>query len=236
MGRYAEARPRLEESMAIAREIGDESLSASITTTLALATLGQGDRAAARGYFDEATGLSRKSGNKRELAVALNGLAQLDRMEGALDDADALYRQSLALVRELGDRETEGVVLLNLAIVAIGRRSTAQARDILQEAFAISIEIQSKPIGQCALDVCAALAALNNDWTRAARFFGIVEAQTEQTGYHRDPADEAFLAPLTTEARDRLGTEAFTGAAAEGRALSYDEAIDEARGWLARLA
>jgi predicted ATPase/class 3 adenylate cyclase len=235
MGRYAEALPRLAESLAIAQEIGDEWLSASITTTLALATLGQGDQAAARGYFDEGIVLSRKSGNKRELACALNGLAQLHRMEGALDTADALYRESLALIRELGDRETAAVVLLNLAIVAIGRRSGAQAREILREVLAISIEMQSKPTGQCTLDVCAALAALSGDWKRAARFFGIVEAQTGQTGYHRDPSDEAFLAPLITEARTVLGTDTFTDAETEGRALSYDDAIDEARVWLTRL-
>jgi predicted ATPase/class 3 adenylate cyclase len=236
MGRYAEARPCLEESMAIAREIGDDGLSASITTTLALATLGQDDHSAARGYFDQGIALSRRSGNKRELAVALNGLAQLDRMEGALDAADALYRQSLALIRELGDRETAAVMLLNLAIVAIGRRSGARAREMLQEAFAISVEMQSKPTGQCALDVCAALAALGGDWARAARFFGIVEAQTEQTGYHRDPSDEAFLAPFITQTRTVLSADTFDQAASEGRALSYDEAIDEARVWLTSLA
>ena len=236
MGRYAESRPRLDESLAIAREIGDEGLAASITTTLALATLGQGENAVARGYFEEAIALSRKTGNKRELAVALNGLAQLDRMEGALDAVDALYRQSLALMREIGDRESAAVMLLNLAIVAIGRRSSTQARDILQEVFAISIEMQSVPTGQCALDVCAALAALHEEWKRTARFFGAVEAQAEQTAYHRDPSDEAFLAPLITEARDRLGAGTFDGAAAEGRALSHDEAIEEARAWLARLA
>jgi len=236
MGHYSEARHHLEESLAIVHEIADEWLSASITTTLALATVGQGDRAAARGYFDEAIVLSRKSGNQRELGCALNGLAQLDRMEGGLDAADTLYRQSLALIRELGDRETEALILLNLAIVAIGRRSGAQARQILQEVLAISVEMQSKPTGQCVLDVCAALAALNGEWTRAARFFGIVAAQTEQTGYHRDPADEAFLAPTIAEARDRLGAETFNGAAAEGRALSYDGAIEEAREWLVSLA
>jgi predicted ATPase/class 3 adenylate cyclase len=235
MARYADARPLLEESLAISHEIGDQWLSASITTTLALATLGQGDQAAARGYFDEAVVLSRKSGNKRELACALNGLAQLDRMEGALGAADALYRESLALIRDLGDRETAALVLLNLAILAIGRRSGAQAQEILLEVLAISIEMQSKPTGQCALDVCAALAALCGEWKRAARFFGIVEGQAEQTGYHRDPSDEAFLAPLITQSRTVLGNDTFTHAETEGHAVSYDDAIVEARVWLSSL-
>jgi predicted ATPase/class 3 adenylate cyclase len=235
MGRYAEARPRLEESLAIAREIGDRWLSASITTALGLAAVGQDDRAVARGYFEEGIVLSRQCGNKRELACAFNGLAQLDRMEGALDAADKLYREALALMRELEDRETAAIVLLNLAIVAIGRRSPGQAQEILREVLAISIEMQSKPTGQCVLDVCATLAALCEEWSRAARFFGIVEAQAERTGYHRDPSDEAFLAPFMAKARTVLGEDTFNGAEAEGRAISYDAAIDEARSWLTGL-
>ena len=98
------------------------------------------------------------------------------------------------------------------------------------------MEMQSKPTGQCALDVCAGLAALCGEWRWAARFFGTVEAQTAQGGYHRDPADEAFLAPLITQARAQLGMETFNAAESEGRALSYDDAIDEARVWLSDLA
>jgi predicted ATPase/class 3 adenylate cyclase len=236
MAQYAEARPYLEESLDIARETGDEYISASLNSTLALATLGQNDHVAARKYFEEAITLSRRSGNQRELAVCLNGLAQLDRMEGALDEADDLYRQALVVLREIGDRETVAVVLLNLAIVAIGRRWAAQTRAILQDVFAIATEIRSKPTGQCALDVCAALAALTGEWKQAARFFGAVDAETAETGYQRDPADEAFLVPLISEARAELGTETFREVEAQGRGLAYDEAIDEARAWLSALA
>jgi len=235
MGQYGEARAHLEESLPIAREIGAESLIASITSTLALAALGQDDHAAARDYFEQAIVLSRKSGNRRELAASLNGLAQLDRMEGALEAAATRYEQALAIMRELGDRESTAVVLLNLALVAIGQRDGMRARPILEDVLAISSEMQSRPTGQCALDACAALAALRGEWIAAARFFGAVEARTAEGGYHRDPADDAFLAPLIARARDTLGAYTFEGVEAQGRTLSYDAAIDEARAWLARL-
>jgi predicted ATPase/class 3 adenylate cyclase len=235
MGQYGEARADLEESLPIALEVGAESLVASITSTLALAALGQDDNASARAYFDQAIDLSRKSGNRREIAVALNGLAQLDRMEGAFEAAATRYEQALAITRELGDRESEAVVLLNLALVAIVQRDRMRVRSILENVLAISCEMQSRPTGQCALDVCAALAALRGEWIEAARFFGAVEAQTAEGGYHRDPADNAFLAPLIARARDTLGTQQFEGVEARGRTLSYDDAIAEAREWLARL-
>jgi len=62
--------------------------------------------------------------------------------------------------------------------------------------------------------------------------FGVTQAQLEQTGYHRDPADEAFLTPLIARAHERLGATAFAAAETAGRALSYEDALAEARAWL----
>jgi hypothetical protein len=66
----------------------------------------------------------------------------------------------------------------------------------------------------------------------AARCYGAAEAQTAQTQLQRDPTDEAFLAPLITNAREALGTEEYTTAKDAGNALSYEQAIGEARTWL----
>ena len=84
------------------------------------------------------------------------------------------------------------------------------------------------------LEVGAGLAAHMQDWDRAARLYGAAEEQARETGLHRDPADEAFLAPLMARARNAAGAEAFAAAEAAGRALSYATAIDEARLWLTR--
>ena len=46
MGRYAEAQRYLEETLAIAREIGDRERVAAVLQPLGLACLGQGDHAA----------------------------------------------------------------------------------------------------------------------------------------------------------------------------------------------
>jgi hypothetical protein len=45
----------------------------------------------------------------------------------------------------------------------------------------------------------------------------------------RDPADDAFLLPLVRAARTALGPDRFETAERAGRALSYDDAIEEAR-------
>jgi hypothetical protein len=68
-----------------------------------------------------------------------------------------------------------------------------------------------------------------------ARLYGAAEAQSAHTGLHRDPADEAFLAPRVKTARETLGAAAFAAAEAQGRALGYEASIAEARAWLDSL-
>jgi len=233
MGRYEDALPVLEEGLAIAREIGDPHRIADILQPLGLALLGLGDRPRAQAAFVEALDLARRHAGRRDVAAALNALAQLHRVEGELDAAEPLYEQVVAIVREIGDRESTALALLNLAMVYIGRGQRAGARNALVEVDAIAREIGSKPAEQSLLEVCAGLASSEDDWARAARLFGAAEAQNALTGMHRDPADEAFLAPRIAAAQAGLGTVAFTLALDGGRLLTYADALTEARRWLA---
>jgi tetratricopeptide (TPR) repeat protein len=199
---------------------------------LGMVALGQGDLVAARSHLQEAVSMARELGDRRELAAALNALAQLARAEGAMDAAEPLYEDVVALARELGDRESIAIGLLNLAMVSISRGTGHRAAKTLLDVIAIAGEIGSKRVGQSALDVAAGLAAEHENWELAARFFGASEAQTGQTGLRRDPADAAFLMPLIEKTQTALGTEAFRAAEGAGGAVTYEAAIAEAQDWL----
>ena len=232
MGRYTEAQRFLDASLLIAREIQNHERVEAVLELLGMASFAQGDMIAARGYLGEARALAQNTGNRRQLAAALNGLAQVYRAEGNLDAAQSLYAEFLSLVRTLGDRENIAIGLLNLAMVSIGRGDTESVRSTLLDALAIAEEIGFRPAGQSVLEVSAGLAALLEQWERTATLFGVAEAQTEQTGLHRDPADEAFLLPLVARARAALGVEAFAAAETAGRRCSYPQAIADVRLWL----
>jgi len=90
-------------------------------------------------------------------------------------------------------------------------------------------------VGLSILEASCGLAVLHGEWPRAARLFGAAEAQSALTGLHRDPADEAFLAPRVASARKKTKAAAFAAAEAEGRALGYEAAITETRAWLGTL-
>jgi tetratricopeptide (TPR) repeat protein len=232
MGRYQEAAGYLEESLAIARELGENGRVAAALELLGIGALARADIATARGHLEEVLALTQRHGDKRELAAATNALAQLHRLEGALDTAEPLYETVLALARELADREIIAIALLNLAMVSICRGAGDRIPGMLREVHAIVEEIGSKALGVSLLEVSSGIAASRADWQRAALLFGAAEAQTVHTGFHRDPADEAFLAPMIANARDALGAEAFATAEAAGRAFTYEEAMAGARALL----
>jgi predicted ATPase/class 3 adenylate cyclase len=236
MGRYAAALRYLEESLAIARELGDERSVAVALQPVGMAYLGLGDLPNSRRYLEEALELAEKRGEQREIAAAGNQLAQLFRVEGNLDRAEKLYTRVLEIMRGLEDRESIGIVLLNLAMVVIGRHDADRARAMLLEVWGIAEETGSKAVGQSLLDVSTGLASLRSDWERAARFYGAAEAQIPQTGIQRTPGDATFLAPLVAKAREALGSAAFADAELAGRALAYEQAMREARAWLAQAA
>jgi len=232
MGRYDEAQQALEESLAIARATNDNVRVSAVLQPLGLALLGRGEFASARRHLQEGLELAETLGTPREVAGALNALAQTARAEGDLATAEPLYTRVLTIARATGDIDIVAVSLLNLAMVATFRKAHTPARAMLVEVLQIVDESGLRPAAQGLLEVAAGLAASGNEWEQSGRLFGAAEAQTAATGLARDPADEAFLAPLIATARQKLGTDAFTATAAAGRALSYDGAITELRRWL----
>ncbi|MEP7207058.1 MAG: tetratricopeptide repeat protein [Casimicrobiaceae bacterium] len=232
MGRYAESRCYLEESLSIAREIGDKRSIEVALQPLAMACLGQGNAGEAREHLVEALALARELGEQREIAGVLNALAQLHREQGEFEAAEPLLRDVIATARAIDDRQIIAVGLLNLAMTLIGQGATGETRTILLEALRLSDETGSKPTAQSALEVCAGLAAHAGDYARAARLYGATQAQAGETGLRRDPADDAFLTPLIDRTRAELTADAFDHAEADGKQLAYDAALAEAQAWL----
>jgi predicted ATPase/class 3 adenylate cyclase len=231
MGRHRDAVLHLTESLALARSLADDVWVAAALQPLGMAWIGVGDHAAAAACLDEALARAEGLSNQSELLGALNARAMLHRLLGEAAAAERLYQRALALSRELHDAESTSLLLLNLAIVAIARGEREAARRTLLEAIAAAQAAHSRVALQAALDVAAGCAASESDWNATARFYAASEAEARQTGLQRDPADEAFLAPLIARARD-AGSAAYDAAAALGAELPLERAVAEATQWL----
>jgi len=232
LAEHAQARARLDEGLAIARERADRDMVAALVLPLGGVALGQGRIEEARAYLEEAIALGIERGDPRYLVAARNGLAQLHRVEGRPDLAEPLFGEVLAAARDLGDHGSVAIALLNLAMVVTERGDLERARAMLVEVHGIAQRLRSLPIAQSVLEACAGLAAKGRDFAHAARFFGAAEAQARKTGLRRDTADEAFLSPLVRQARESLGAERFAASEAAGEALSHADAMAEVGRWL----
>ena len=72
-------------------------------------------------------------------------------------------------------------------------------------------------------------------WQRAARYYGAVENQTRITGIGRDAADQAFLGPVVAQTQAALGNKLFAEFEAAGRALPFEETVNDVRAWLSSI-
>jgi len=232
MGDYDRSIEYLREALTIAHELHEHARIEACLELLGLSSLGRGDATAARGYLEEAVVQARAQGNRRDIAAAMNSLAQFHRAAGDFDAAQPLYEGALGLALDNGDVDIVAIAKLNLAMVAVCQGATDRARSLLLDAIAIARDVGSRPTGQSAIEVTAGMAASIERWEPSARFFGAAEAQSVETGLHRDPADEAYLAPLVARARVALGAERYGIAEAAGRSLAYEAALREAEAFL----
>lgn len=229
MGRYAEAKEHVEASLSISHEIGDKAREAEALRLLGFVALAGGDRAIARAHFQDALALSRELGDKRQLSRALHALGVFFYGEKREEEkAQHLFEEALALNRERGDRAGIAINLSHLGATSIALGLGDRARQMLREGFSIAEDIGSKRAGIAHLSGAAELAVFLGEWNLAARLYGAAEAQRERIGHHPEPGEEVFI----ERTRDALGAIAFAVAESDGRSLSYDEAIAQARAWL----
>jgi len=224
MGHLDQALRFLDESLAIARELGDASRIAVVLQPIGATHLSLGDVETARRYLDEALALARKGGDEREIAAALSAIEQLYRVAGDLDSAEAASRDVLAAMRRLDDPQNIGVALTNLAMVAILRGNIESASEMFVEIVEINGRLGGTPFRQWILEVAAAIAATRESYLDAAVLYGAAEALGDASGRRRDTADEAFVASIMQRTRRALGESAFESAVRKGSGLAPEVA------------
>ncbi len=235
MGRYTEAEEATRGSLEIAREIGADD-----SASLALRYLGgfellRGNPAVAVAHCAEAIAIARGLTDRMPLYAALQSMAELHRHAGDLDLAEPLYEEVLVFNRAIRDPASISIQLLNLAMLHVTRGTPDRAIDRIDEAVTIAVKAGLKMACQVALDTCAGLAAARAEWAVAARLYGASASEHARTNFQLDPTDDAFLAPLVARARGALGEAVFASLEAEGRNLAYEDALAEARRWVAGL-
>jgi len=102
-GDFERAQQLAEEAVGLFRRLGDDFFEVAATRTLAFAYYSGGDPARARELHEANLSRARAGGMKETEAGTLGSLAIIALDQGRVDDALALVRKNLLLVRQLGE-------------------------------------------------------------------------------------------------------------------------------------
>src|ERR687897_436319 len=138
---YEEAARLCEESLVVARELGDKRGVADALSGLGRTAQRTGRPAAAVETYEEALEIYRELDDQLAVARSLEGAGLSSYFAADYEAARPPLEESLPLYRELGDRQGVAAVLVNLAAVSWSEGDPGAARGHLVEALQIFEEL-----------------------------------------------------------------------------------------------
>lgn len=163
MGLMEESRALLTEARAMAAECGDENIVSIVNMDLAQLYRSTGENEPARLMLIEAKKFF--SSRNRGLLVGrcANDLGEIARLENRMDDAEAYYREALALNESAG-AESSFVVHMNLGIILAERGHTTSAQEHVEVANLEIVRLGLTGLHGCSHIILALIAAHRQDW------------------------------------------------------------------------
>ena len=163
--------PFAEQSLAIFRDLGDQSGIASSLIMLGGAAVVRGEWASARALYEESFAIFRSLGNQPASAVALTNLANLAVREHDWTKARALLEQCLMIWRELKHDWGIANSLYHLGRVALDEREYARAHALLQESLGIRRTLGDRPGTAGCLNELGEVARAAQDYALARSLY-----------------------------------------------------------------
>ncbi|HLM36227.1 MAG TPA: tetratricopeptide repeat protein [Gaiellaceae bacterium] len=224
-GKFEQAQRANQESLAIFRAADDEAGIAELLHRIGINTLMLGDRERAREQLEESLALFRKLGSARGEAEAIGALGYVAHDARDFEYALELFGKSEEMSAEVGFTWWE------LSMVAygadcefeLGRIEESERRD--RRALELGQQIDDRQSLIYTLAHMARNAAFRGDADRAGRLWGALEAEAERAPVGQWEAEREKYAGGVSAVD---GPE-FERACEEGRRLSFEAAILEAR-------
>jgi predicted ATPase/transcriptional regulator with XRE-family HTH domain len=216
----------LEQSLDLFHQLGDVWGMGRASQWLGQHFLKQGNYEKARVYFDQHLRIDEGLHFKQGTMIALQNLGTLYRHQGDYAQAEQFYQKGLLICREYGGKWELSNNFYYLGLLALHRNDYLLARQYFIDYFNLARTIYAGGIDAC--DLCTGLAAVaagTNQPKRAARLYGAAQALFESTDYQIPPFDLAEFDRHIQIARDQLGEATFEALAAEGHAMTMEQAI-----------
>lgn len=227
-GNLDEAQRLWTESLTIRRQLDDKASIASLLNNLAIIAEYQSDHGTARKLHEEGLDIRWQVGDKLMIADSLNNLGNLVLAQDKYDEARAQLEVALELRREVGDRWAIANSLNNLGNAARAQGDYEAARSLYVESLIINRELGDRWAIAYLLEDIGGLAALQNQAKRALQLVGAAAALRDAINAPLPPAEREKLERILEPARQALGPDSAAQTEAGGRAMSLEQAIEDA--------
>jgi predicted ATPase len=216
------------EGLALGRASHDPLLVALGAFALSLLEEEGGRRDVAASLVFEALAAARAAQEPATLGWTIQALGRHRFHAGDLDRATAALEEALALFRGCGGVWGECNTLAALALVARAQDNLARSAQLLADA--LRLRRDSELLADVFVDLLGVidLAHLTNQAEAAARLLGAEDAYCTRFGYVGIGGIATRRGQVQRELLEQLGDKQFRQAWEAGRALSIEEAIDEA--------
>jgi predicted ATPase/transcriptional regulator with XRE-family HTH domain len=143
-GDYPLAEQRLQESLAIWRELDDKRGLAHTMNYLGMVITHQDEAVRARSLHEASLTLFQVVNDEWGVALALRNLGMVARVQGDAEGASALYEQSLQAFRDVRDQWGLIVVLNGLGEIGRAQGHYDRAAALYEESLALSRQVRDK--------------------------------------------------------------------------------------------
>jgi tetratricopeptide (TPR) repeat protein len=224
----ATARALVEESLTLARQLGDRWWTAWALHMVGRVAYFDNDSETATSFGQESLALAREIQDDWLIAWALHLLALAAYIAEDYPSARRYFDASLTIRRELGYPEGIGLILSLLATVDFREGNYIAARATSIDALQLQREVNSSWVIGSTYANLAPIAVALGDPRRGARISGAAREIHESVNIRPIPIVAEIYEPALEEMRRVLGEAAFAAEQQRGRRLSLDDVISEA--------
>jgi predicted ATPase/DNA-binding CsgD family transcriptional regulator len=222
---FARAEVFLDESLTLARELGNDELHSTALAHLGRLSFWQGDTAQARMRLEDALRLARPLGKVLLTVNVLDSLGGIAMARGDYARAIAYFEDGLKIANERGSSFPGMTILNDLGRAHLLHGDPARALAYLAESLRLKQALgPSIGIAECLEDIACVAVSLGQA-ERAARLLAAAERLRELFAAPQRRVETATYADLLERGWEQLPEPVRSAIWAAGRAMTLDEAI-----------